>query len=206
METKDRKTHWENIYEVKNPTEVSWYQPTQKLSIDLISSTGLSKNAAIIDVGGGDSFLAEALLAEGYTNVTVVDISAKAIARARERMGSRAGLIKWIVADIAAFEPPEQYDLWHDRAAFHFLTKPDEIRNYISIAAGAVMSGGSLIVGTFSENGPQKCSGLEISQYSPEQLTATFEPTFKKKSCLYHDHPTPFGTVQNFTFCMFRRI
>lgn len=199
----DRKLHWETVYETKNPDQVSWTQEIPKNSLDLIRSCNLPKDAKIIDVGGGDSKLVDFLLAEGFTHITVLDISAKALEKAKVRLGTAAEQIKWIVSDISEFEPETMYDLWHDRAVFHFLTADDLIRRYVETANKYVK--GHLVVGTFSESGPLKCSGLEICQYSQASLTSVFADSFEKLQCLNDDHQTPFGTIQNFTFCSFKK-
>ena len=162
------KKHWENVYETKNPEQVSWTQEIPKTSLNLIHSFGLDKKAKIIDIGGGDSKLVDFLLEEGYENITVLDISEKAIEKAQLRLGSKADKVNWIVSDITQFNPTTQYDIWHDRAAFHFLTTEVDINKYVKTIEKSVSK--HLIVGTFSENGPQKCSGLEIKQYSQETL------------------------------------
>ena len=144
------------------------------------------------------------LLDEGYRNISVLDISSKALERARTRLGSKADKVTWINSDITAFEPRETYDIWHDRAAFHFLTTPEQVSQYIRIAGKSVT--GFMILGTFSKNGPAKCSGLDIQQYDDESLPAKFESDFEKIKCLTEDHTTPFGTVQNFVFCSFKKF
>lgn len=202
----DRQKHWENIYQNKAIDEVSWYQTTPSTSLDLIKQCNLPLNAKIIDVGAGDSFLVDHLLDTGYENITVVDISAKAIERAKERLGDRAGNIKWIQADISGFHLEETYDLWHDRAAFHFLTDDQEIRSYVQSVSTGIKAGGHLILGTFSESGPLKCSGIEIKQYSAHSMTERLKGAFEKINCINVDHQTPFDTVQNFIFCIFKRI
>jgi len=206
METFNRKNHWENIYETKSLEEVSWYQPTPETSLEFIQNLSLEKDASIIDIGGGDSFLVDHLLESGYTNITVLDISEKAIERAKERLGKNAEKVKWIVSDITKFEPAEKYDIWHDRAAFHFLTDDNDISAYLEIAGKAVKQNGRLFIGTFSENGPKKCSGIEIRQYSEDSLSETFGSEFRKINCFTVDHKTPFDTVQNFIFCSFRKF
>ena len=198
----DRKQHWETVYETKNPNEVSWTQEIPKTSLAFIHSFGLDKSAKIIDIGGGDSKLVDHLLDQGFENITVLDISAKALEKAKIRLGEKAKKVTWIVSDILDFEPTENYDVWHDRAAFHFLTTENEIEKYKSIVKNSV--DGFLIIGTFSQNGPLKCSGLEISQYSEEKLTSTFEENFDKIVSVLEDHQTPFGTTQNFLFCSFK--
>ena len=198
----DRKNHWETVYKTKNPDEVSWTQSIPQTSLDFIHSFKLDKRAKIIDVGGGDSKLVDFLLDEGFENITVLDISGKAIERAKERLGNKAQNVKWIESDILEFEPKETYDVWHDRAAFHFLTSSEQIEKYKALTRKAVKN--YMVLGTFSENGPKKCSGLDIKQYNEEQMEATFND-FDKIQCKVEDHTTPFGTTQNFIFCNFKK-
>jgi 2-polyprenyl-3-methyl-5-hydroxy-6-metoxy-1,4-benzoquinol methylase len=205
METSERQKHWETIYETRQLSEVSWYQVVPQTSLDFINESTRKKNAAIIDVGGGDSFLVDHLLHQGYTNITVLDVSEKALHRAKNRLGNKARLVKWIVADAAHFTPPQKYDVWHDRAAFHFLTDDTEILNYVSAVKSGLQESGTFIVGTFSESGPKKCSGIEIRQYSEESLTAKFAGHFEKIRCIRTGHLTPFNTRQDFVFCSFRK-
>ena len=200
----DRKTHWETVYETKTPEQVSWTQEIPKTSLDFINDFNLPKNAKIIDVGGGDSKLVDFLLDEGYTNITVLDISEKALEKAKSRLGRKADSVTWIVSDITEFEPTTKYDLWHDRAAFHFLTSEMEKEKYLKTVKQWVE--GYLIIGTFSEEGPKKCSGLEIQQYTEESLSLMLENGFQKLSCVTQDHITPFETVQNFLFCSFKKL
>jgi trans-aconitate methyltransferase len=196
------KEHWEKIYETKQPNEVSWTQDIPQTSLDFIHSFGLPTSARIIDIGGGDSKLVDHLLAEGFTDITVLDISAASLERAKKRLGDKASAVNWIVSDIKEFVPNKKYDLWHDRAAFHFLTEKKDVMEYLSLVRKAV--DGYMIVGTFSPDGPTKCSGLSIKQYSDEELTAMFMDGFEKIKCVNVDHTTPFNTHQNFTFCSFR--
>lgn len=203
MISSDNKNHWENVYETKNPDQVSWTQKKPQTSLDFILSSGLEKDASIIDIGGGDSNFVDFLLEEGYENITVLDISAKSLEKAKKRLGDAAGKVKWIVTDITAFEPTETYDIWHDRAAFHFLTTSEQVSKYIDIAEKNVNN--LMILGTFSKNGPTKCSGLDIQQYDEESLSEKFEKSFKKVNCITEDHTTPFDTVQNFVFCSFKK-
>lgn len=198
----NRKAHWENIYSTKALNEVSWYQPTPETSLSIIEEIGINKDAAIIDVGGGDSFLVDHLLKSGYTNITLLDISEKAIERAKTRLGNDATKVKWICADAAAFNPTEQYDLWHDRAAFHFLNESFEIEHYVNAVHNNLSENGNLVIGTFAKDGPLKCSGIAISQYNAEDLATTFTELTLKESYKVA-HPTPFDTIQNFTFCWF---
>lgn len=203
MNSADKKKHWENVYETKNPDQVSWTQAKPHTSLDFIHSFGLGKDAKIIDVGGGDSNLVDFLLEEGYENITVLDISARALEKAKERLGDNADKVKWITTDITAFEPTETYDIWHDRAAFHFLTTPEQVSTYIDIAERNINN--FLVLGTFSKNGPTKCSGLDIQQYDEESLSEKFEAGFEKIKCITQDHTTPFETTQNFIFCSFKK-
>jgi ribosomal protein L11 methylase PrmA len=197
------KKHWETVYETKTPDQVSWTQEKPKTALDLIHSFGLSKSAKIIDIGGGDSKLVDFLLDEGFENITVLDISEKAIEKAKLRLGANANKVNWIVSDITQFVPTTHYDVWHDRAAFHFLTSQEQINSYVAIVKKFVSN--YIIIGTFSENGPKKCSGLDIKQYSKETLTATFQNEFEVVNCFTEDHTTPFDTQQNFIFCVFKR-
>ncbi|WP_117881745.1 class I SAM-dependent methyltransferase [Aureibaculum luteum] len=199
----DRKKHWETVYETKNPDQVSWTQKTPKSSLEFMHSFGLKKTARIIDVGGGDSKLVDCLLDEGYENVTVLDISAKSLEKAKNRLGEKVDKVTWIVSDILEFEPNGTFDVWHDRATFHFLTTTNQIKKYIKTVRQSVS--GFLVIGTFSQNGPEKCSGLEIKQYNEERLILEFKDGFDKMKCMSEDHLTPFGTKQNFLFCGFKR-
>ena len=196
------KKHWETVFETKTPEQVSWTQEVPQTSLNFIRSFNLNKDASIIDIGGGDSNLVDHLLLEGYKNITVLDISKNALKRAKKRLGEQAKSITWIVSDINDFTPTENYDVWHDRAAFHFLTQEEQIKRYIGLANKHIT--GHLVLGTFSKEGPLKCSGLEISQYNEEDLTSRFTE-FHKIECLTEDHTTPFGTTQNFTFCSFKK-
>lgn len=198
-----KKNHWETVYETKNPDQVSWTQEIPKTSLDFIHSFGLSKTAKIIDIGGGDSKLVDYLLDEGFENITVLDISAKALEKSQLRLGDKATKVNWVVSDITEFEPKTTFDVWHDRATFHFLTTAEQVEKYMTTARNSV--NGYLTIGTFSENGPTKCSGLEIKQYSEKNLTAELENGFDKIRCVTEDHTTPFDTTQNFLFCSFKR-
>lgn len=202
----DKKTHWEHIYTSKNLEEVSWYEPTPQTSLDFLERFAIAKDAAIIDIGGGDSLLIDYLLALGYSNVTVLDISENALARAKKRLGELAESAQWIVADAATFKPTQQYDFWHDRAAFHFLTDENDINHYITTIKNHIKPNGYFVIGTFSENGPTKCSGIPIRQYNENALSEKVQQFFKKIKCFTFDHTTPFNTVQNFIFCSFQRF
>lgn len=206
MEDFDRKRHWETIYQTKELKEVSWYQPTPSTSLDFFKQWSVPKDAKIIDIGGGDSYLADYLLESGYQDITVLDISAAAINKAKLRLGEKAKKVNWIVSDVVSFTPSETYDVWHDRAAFHFLTEEEEIFSYIQTAHKSLKPEGKMVIGTFSEQGPKKCSGLDIRQYSESTLTRRLEIGFEKMECKRVDHTTPNGTVQNFVFCSFRKL
>ena len=203
MENYNRKSHWENIYQTKNLTDVSWYQSKPVTSLSFFDKFKVPKNAKIIDIGGGDSLLVDFLLDRGYTDLTVLDISESSLKKAQNRLGNRAILVKWIVSDVTEFIPSEKYDFWHDRAAFHFLTNDSEIQNYLKNINENVANLGILVLGTFSEKGPNKCSGIAIKQYSKKSLVKTIGNYFKKVVCLTENHVTPFDTIQNFVYCSF---
>jgi 2-polyprenyl-3-methyl-5-hydroxy-6-metoxy-1,4-benzoquinol methylase len=204
METFDRKSHWENIYNTKALKDTSWYQPNPETSLTFVLENNVKLDSKIIDIGGGDSFFVDHLLDMGYVDITVLDISEAAINRAKERLGSKATQVQWIVADVTLFKAEELYDFWHDRAAFHFLTDDKEINKYIITSHNSIKHGGKIVVGTFSQEGPQKCSGIEIKQYSESSMTEKFSPYFQKIKCISVNHKTPFDSIQNFTFCSFK--
>jgi SAM-dependent methyltransferase len=197
------KKHWDNIYATKGMKEVSWFQEVPQTSLDLIASLRLKKDASIIDIGGGDGFLVDHLLKLGYINITVLDISKNAIKRAKERLGKDSNKVKWIVSDITEFEPIDKYDVWHDRAVFHFLTQEKDINNYKELVGSAVS--GYFLLATFSDEGPNKCSGLEICKYSELDLQKKFKGTFNVVDSFKENHNTPFETIQNFTFSVFSK-
>lgn len=201
----DIRQHWENVFATKAANEVSWFQNYPETSVHFIESFHLPLHANIIDVGGGDSCLADVLLEKGYQNIYVLDISANALERAKARLGDKARKINWIVSDVLDFVPPVQFDCWHDRAAFHFLTTTEKINRYISISENAVRKNGHLVIGTFSQSGPLKCSGLEIMQYSAASMSARFNQNFERIKCVEETHHTPFNTTQAFIFCSFVR-
>ncbi len=201
----ERKEHWENVFSTKTEKEVSWYQQYPQASIDFIKALELPLDAKIIDVGGGDSYLIDALLDLGYTNLTLLDISANAIERIKKRLGDRANQVTFIESDILEFVPAEQYDFWHDRACFHFLTEKEAVEHYAELVDKALAKSGRMLIGTFSDEGPKKCSGLDIKQYNEESLRSVFEKEFQLKGCFAENHKTPFGTFQNFLFCGFKR-
>ena len=201
---KNIKNHWEKIYETKSPEQISWTQNVPKTSLDFIHSFGLTKTAKIIDIGGGDSKLVDYLLDEGFENITVLDISVRALEKVKQRLGEKAKMIKWVVSDITEFHPDTTFDVWHDRATFHFLTTNKQVAKYMETARNSVS--GYLTIGTFSYNGPKKCSGLDIKQYNEKTLTKELQNGFTKIRCVTEDHTTPFDTLQNFLFCSFKRL
>ena len=202
--TASLKQHWDTIYTTKMPHEVSWTEEVPTVSLEFIHKFNIPKDAHIIDIGGGDSKLVDHLLAEGYSNLTVLDISEAAINRAKARLGADAIKVTWIVQDILDFVPFVKYDVWHDRAAFHFQTDTEKINRYLEIVKHAV--DGMVIIGTFSVDGPKKCSGLEIKQYDEDGMKEKFEQSdFKNIECKREDHITPAGAVQNFVFCSFMK-
>ncbi|HMI07603.1 MAG TPA: class I SAM-dependent methyltransferase [Flavobacterium sp.] len=201
----ENKEHWENVYTTKGPQEVSWFQEYPKTTINYLEGLNLSKTANIIDVGGGDSNLVDALLEKGYQNIWVLDISAAALEKAKARLGEKANQVQWIVSDITEFEPEMKFDFWHDRAVFHFLTEEKSISKYVSIVSETVSETGHFLLGTFSETGPLKCSGLEIKQYSEADMKSAFNEGFTAIKCFTESHTTPFNTVQNFRFCGFKK-
>jgi 2-polyprenyl-3-methyl-5-hydroxy-6-metoxy-1,4-benzoquinol methylase len=201
----DRNKHWEGIYQNKALDEVGWHEPIPQVSLELIARSGISKEMAIIDIGGGDSLLTDHLLDMDYSDLTVLDISEKAIERARKRLGQRAAKVKWIVSDITEFTPTRKYDLWHDRAAFHFLTDERDIGLYKQALVKGTSKNGKMILGTFSEQGPTKCSGIAIKQYSKRTLASRFNDSFVMTESLIQDHITPFNTRQNYIFGTFNK-
>lgn len=206
METINRKQHWEKIYQTKQLHEVSWFEQTPETSLNFFQQFSVPKIAKIIDIGGGDSLLVDHLLDLGYQDISVLDISESALERAKQRLGKRAKNVTWIVADAVTYTPTEKYDFWHDRAAFHFLTNEHDISKYLNTVQQSIKPTGILVIGTFSEQGPIKCSGIEIKQYSESSMTKRLETFFEKIRCITVDHKTPFDTIQNFIFCSFRKL
>jgi SAM-dependent methyltransferase len=198
----DTQTHWDKIYTEKAPDQVSWYRPHLEASLALIEQTGAGPSASIIDVGAGESTLVDDLLARGYSNLTVLDISQAAIAASRKRLGDAAERVRWLVADITQAElEPSAYDVWHDRAVFHFLTAAADRIAYVRQLVRSVRRGGHVIVSAFGPEGPTRCSGLEVVRYDAESLHAEFGANFRLISSSRHLHETPFGTTQQFLYC-----
>ena len=202
----ENKTHWEHIYHTKESTQVSWYQRHPRLSLQYIQNTGVGKSAHIIDVGGGTSTLVDHLLDNGFQHITVLDIAAAAFEVAQQRLGQRATSVTWLEADITQTTlPHHRYDIWHDRAVFHFLTKAQDRQNYINTVKEAVKPGGHVIMATFANNGPERCSGLEVARYDPQSLHNEFGTDFELLDSTREEHHTPFGTEQKFIYCYCRK-
>lgn len=197
------KDHWENVFSTKEAEEVSWTQAYPKTVMDYLAELHLPKTSNIIDIGGGEGNFVDALLEKGYHNIWVLDISAIALEKTKKRLGSKAKNIRWIVSDITEFQNEIQFDFWYDRALFHFLTNQQDIEKYIQIAGDSIKENGHFLLGTFSENGPLKCSGLDIKQYSEITMQEAFKENFKPRKCFTENHTTPFNTIQNFQFCGF---
>lgn len=201
------KEHWEHVYSTKAIDDVSWFQTHASRSLHLIHSTGISHDASIIDVGGGVSPLVSDLLAEGYRNITVLDISAAALNSAKLQLGKDAEIVEWLEADITKVDlPSHAYDVWHDRAVFHFLTRPEDRKAYIKSVLHAVKPGGHIIIATFAQDGPLQCSGLPVKRYSAQELQKEFGSAFYLVSQESELHHTPFDTTQQFTYCHFRKL
>ena len=197
--------HWEHIYRTKAPTQVSWYQPEPRLSLDLIKLVAPDRQASIIDVGGGTSKLVDGLLEAGYTNLTVLDLAPSALAIAQERVGRRAHLVTWIEGSILNMPLPSAgYAVWHDRAVFHFLTTPEDRARYVAQTRRAVRPGGHVIVASFGPEGPTRCSGLDVVRYSPEAMHGEFGSGFRLLDSVREDHHTPAGVTQAFVYCLCR--
>lgn len=205
MNSVNAKEHWEQVYEKKALPEVSWYQVEPKASWDLMGRLGVSPLSPVLDVGGGDSLFVDFLLQKGFRDITVLDISEKAIERGKKRVGG-TDRVQWVVADVTQFRPSRKYALWHDRAVLHFLTETSSVDSYLETARLALAPGGQVVVGTFSEKGPLKCSGLVVQQYSEATLVERFSKWFRKIVCIEDAHVTPSQAVQNFTFCGFERM
>ncbi len=197
--------HWENVYTTKRDTEVSWYEESPATSSDLIRATGVTADASVIDIGGGASHLADALLAQGFKDVTVLDLSEHALAVSQARLGERGADVHWLAADVTEWEPSRAYDVWHDRATFHFLTEPQDRAAYAERVVRAVRPGGHVIIGTFALDGPERCSGLPVMRHDAASLSEMLGSTFALVESRACDHHTPAGAVQHFQFSRFRR-
>lgn len=202
----DRKAHWESVYSDKKSTEVSWYQQHPEVSLDLIKATGIDASARIIDIGGGASTLVDFLLDAGYQNLSVLDIAHSAIEQAKLRLGDSANKVAWIESDITKFSPDEAFDLWHDRAVFHFLSDEADRSSYVSTLTNALNPGAHVIIATFGLDGPEKCSGLNVVRYSPETMSAVLGENFQLVETSTEEHKTPRESSQSFVYCRFKRV
>jgi trans-aconitate methyltransferase len=200
-----RQAHWDRIYVAKAENELSRYQEVPAVSLEFIKAAGIKQDAAIIDIGGGVSPLAGALLAQGFRDVTVLDLSKKALAAAKLSLGQAAAKVNWITADVTAWEPDRTYDLWHDRAAFHFLTEAAERQAYAARVFRAVRNGGHIIIGTFAPDGPERCSGLPVMRHDATSIGVVLGRDFALKQSRREDHVTPAGRIQHFQFSLFQR-
>jgi SAM-dependent methyltransferase len=205
MKDASRQNHWEQVYSSKSEKEVSWFQETPAPSLELIELVGATRGSGIIDIGGGASRLVDSLVWQGYQDVTVLDVSAAALASARSRIGDKADRVKWITADITTWEPPRAYDVWHDRAAFHFLTEGGDQAAYVARLRRALQVGGHAIIATFALDGPERCSGLPVTRYDANRLSAALGPGLELIDTRRHEHTTPWGAAQKFQFSTFRR-
>jgi ubiquinone/menaquinone biosynthesis C-methylase UbiE len=201
------KNHWENVYSTRSPESVSWFQQHAKKSLDITKRLGIDKSASFVDIGGGTSTLVDDLIDLGYSNLTVVDISSTALDVAKKRLGHLSGQVRWIEADVTELVLPElSIDVWHDRAVFHFLTNKSDRISYVGAVTGALKPGGYLIVATFAEDGPEKCSGLPAQRYSATQLHSEFGDSFELLGHESERHKTPSGVSQSFVYCYCRKI
>ena len=203
MSSVDRQTHWESVYTTKGEKEVSWFQERPEISLEFIAATGAGPNSAIVDIGGGASRLVDALLDDGYRKLTVLDLSKAALAASHERLGLRGERVTWVAADVTTWRPSEHYDVWHDRAAFHFLTDEKDRHAYVLRLEQALREGGEAIIGTFALNGPERCSGLPVMRYDSSGLTAVLGPKFRLLASREEEHRTPWGASQVFQFSRF---
>lgn len=198
--------HWDAAYGSKAPEQLSWFQERPGSSLDLLARAGLGPESALVDVGGGASRLVDGLLDAGLRHLTVLDLSAVALGQARARLGARRAGVSWVVGDVTTWRPPRTFDLWHDRAVFHFLVEPEDRRRYAEVMRGALAPGGQAVLGTFASDGPERCSGLPVARWEPEALAAELGPAFRLVEALREAHLTPGGKVQRFQFSRFLRV
>jgi 2-polyprenyl-3-methyl-5-hydroxy-6-metoxy-1,4-benzoquinol methylase len=196
----EQQTHWQQIYEKKDPDQLTWYQPEATISLELIRQQKLSTESKLVDMGSGCSTLVDGLLASGLRHLTMVDLSSSALKCAQKRLGERSETIQWIAADATTWEPEEEYDLWHDRAVFHFLTTEGQREGYLKALRKGLKPGGRVVLSTFAVGGPEKCSGLPIVQYNAEKVRATFGEDFTLLLERTEEHPTPWGGHQSFAY------
>lgn len=201
----DRTTHWQNVYATKGEGEISWFQNSPAISLEMIRASNSDRAAAIIDIGGGASRLVDALLQDGYRDLAVLDLSAHALDAAKKRIGTAASAVDWIVADATIWQPAKTYDVWHDRAAFHFLTDPRDRAAYVERLRSAIAAGGHVIIATFAPDGPEKCSGLPVQRHDSASLSGELGPEFELVEARSETHETPWHSTQAFQFSRFRR-
>lgn len=199
------RSHWEEVYATKAETVVSWYQPHSTRSLALIESAALDRGAAIVDVGGGASTLVDDLIAKGYSDLTILDVADAALAKSKARLGYDAGKVSWVVADITQWRPIRAYDVWHDRAVFHFLTEPAQQDAYLAALKSGTRAGSTVVMATFALDGPEKCSGLPVQRYSPASIAARLGVGFELIDHAAEVHPTPWGAEQRFAYASLRR-
>ncbi|MGV8856315.1 MAG: class I SAM-dependent methyltransferase [Devosia sp.] len=205
MTAVDRQSHWENVYTTKVEAEVSWYEETPELSLELLRQAGLNSSMSVIDIGGGASRLVDALVSADQAHLSVLDLSAAALETAKSRLAG-AERVQWFVSDVTAWTPDQEYDLWHDRATFHFLTVTKDQQAYVGVLLNALKQGGRAVIGTFAPDGPEKCSGLPIARYDADALQSVLGQQFQLMATSRHDHVTPWGAVQQFQFSTFEKI
>jgi SAM-dependent methyltransferase len=204
MSDPGRRKHWDDVYRTKAERELSWFQARPDVSLQLLRQVGATQRSALIDVGGGASRLVDCVIRDGYDDVTVLDLSATALGRVQSRIGEAAKGVTWIVADVTTWEPARTYDVWHDRAALHFLTDAADQAAYAARLRRALRPGGHVIIGTFALDGPERCSGLPVQRYDASHLTALLGDGFELVDTRQHEHATPWGAVQKFQFSSFR--
>lgn len=204
MDIASRRAHWENVYSTKSEDAVSWFQESAALSLELMVSLAVTPRFAVIDIGGGTSRLVDDLVGRGFDQVTVLDLSDSALAAAKARLGEPAARVEWVIADVTSWEPSQSYDVWHDRAAFHFLTDAADRKAYVERLRRSLRPGGHAIISTFALDGPERCSGLPVMRYDAESLRETLGGGFELVDNRRHEHTTPWGAVQRFQFSVFR--
>jgi SAM-dependent methyltransferase len=201
-----QQPYWENVYRTKGERDVSWFEESPAISLDLIHAAGIRADASIIDIGGGTSRLVDALLDEGFEDITVLDLSNEALAQSKTRLGARSSKVRWVVADVTTWEPSQTFDVWHDRATFHFLTDESDRAAYAERVLRAVRPGGHVIIGTFALDGPERCSGLPVVRHDAASLGQMLGSSFELTESRNHVHQTPTGSIQRFQFSRFRRL
>jgi len=202
----DRHQHWSRVFGDEGEADVSWFQEHPRISVELIGRTGAERSARVVDVGAGASRLVDELLDAGYESLTVVDIAAEALEKSRARVGARAERVTWVTSDVLEWAPPEPFDVWHDRAVFHFMVEPNDQAAYLATLHRALRVGGQAIVATFASDGPERCSGLTVQRYEPDALAAKLGPTFRLLETVREQHVTPAGKVQSFQYSRFERL